>query len=203
MSRSPRIAGIVLAAGVSSRMGRPKQLLPFRGQTVLECVVDGALHSPLHKVVVVLGHKSESIRSLLAAKDVTVVLNPQYERGQGSSIKAGLRAVRGEVDAVLFLLGDQPLIARETIRSLIASYDRRPSPIVLPVYNGKRGNPALFDSLLFDRLESLPDETGARVLFQQYADQILNVPVFDPGIHFDIDTEQDFQALQKMERENS
>lgn len=199
MSRRPRVAGIVLAAGVSSRMGRPKQLLPFRGQTILECVVDGALRSPLDKVIVVLGHKFESLSSLLAERDATVVLNSRYERGQGSSVKAGLREVRGEVDAVLFLLGDQPLVTWKTIGRLIDSYGRRPSPIVLPIYNGKRGNPVLFDSLLFDRLASLPDEVGARVLFHQYADRILQVPVSDPGIHFDIDTEQDFQDLRKME----
>ncbi len=199
MNRFPRVAGIILAAGSSSRMGRPKQLLSFRESTVIECVADSALKSSLSKVVVVLGHREDEMRPLLAERDVTVVLNSDFKRGQSSSIQVGLDTVRHDVDAVLFLLGDQPLITPETIDCLLAAYAKSPGPIVMPLFNGKRGNPVLFDRQTFDRIDALSGDIGARVLFQEYADQIVEVPFHDPSVHFDIDTEQDYLLLKKME----
>ena len=199
MSRLPRVAGIILAAGSSSRMGRPKQLLSFREHTVIECIVDSALNSSLYKVVVVLGHRAEELRPLLTGRDVTVILNSDYKRGQSSSIQAGLEAVREEVDAALFLLGDQPLITPETIDSILSAYANSPGPIVMPLFDGRRGNPVLFDRQTFDRIDSLSGDTGARVLFQEYADHIVEVPLQDPSVHFDVDTEQDYMTLKKME----
>jgi molybdenum cofactor cytidylyltransferase len=180
-------------------MGRSKQLLPFRGSTVIECIVDSALKASLHKVVVVLGHKAEELRPLLTGHDVMVIHNSDYKRGQSSSIQAGLDAVREEVDAVLFLLGDQPLITPETIDSLLSAYASSPSPIVMPLFKGRRGNPVLFDRQTFERIDALTGDTGARVIFQEYADQIVEVPFHDSSVHFDIDTEQDYKALKKME----
>ena len=199
MSHLPKVAGIVLAAGSSSRMGRPKQLLPFRGQTVIECIVDSALKSSLYKVIVVLGHRADELRPLLTGHEVTVILNPDYKRGQSSSIQAGLQAVREEVDAVLFLLGDQPLITPETIDSILSAYESSSGPIVMPLFEGRRGNPVLFDRQTFERIESLSGDSGARALFLEYADQIVEVPFQDSSVHFDVDTEQDYRALKKME----
>jgi molybdenum cofactor cytidylyltransferase len=180
-------------------MGRPKQLLPFRGSTVIECIVDSALKTSLSKVVVVLGHRADELRPLLEKRDVTVVINPEYKRGQSSSIQVGLDAVRQDVDAVLFLLGDQPLITPETIDCLISAYASSSGPIVMPLFNGKRGNPVLFDRQTFERIDALKGDTGARVLFQEYAEQIVEVPFHDPSVRFDIDTEQDYLLLKKME----
>lgn len=195
MKHSPKVTGIILAAGASSRMGRTKQLLPFRGQTILEGVVDNALASSLHRVVVVLGHESETIEPLLASKDVAVIHNPHYEKGQSSSIKIGLRALTEEVDAALFLLGDQPLVTPEIINLILAAYETSPSPVVLPVSNGKRGNPALFSRETFPRLAALKEDCGARPLFEEYAERILKVPVSSTAIHFDVDTEEDYRKL--------
>ena len=199
MNRVSRVAGIILAAGSSSRLGRPKQLLPFRGQTVLECVVDSALASPLDKVVVVLGHQAEELNRLLTGRDLRVVFNSDYQKGQSSSIKAGLRAVREEVDAVLFLLGDQPLVSPKTIGLILSAYQSNPRPIVLPLFDGRRGNPVLFDHRTFARIAALAGDVGARVLFKEFAEQILEVPLLDSAIHLDIDTEQDYKALQEIE----
>lgn len=201
MNRFPRVTGIVLAAGAGSRMGRTKQLLPFRGRTVLECVVDSALASSLHRVIVVLGHQADVLAPLLKERDVTVVFNPFYSTGQSSSLKAGLHAVTEEAEAVLFLLGDQPLVTVETINSILLAYATSPaSPIVMPVFEGKRGNPALFSRQTFSRLEVLSEDRGARPLFEQYAGHILTVPVADSSIHFDVDTEEDYQRLLLLER---
>lgn len=194
---TPTVAGIVLAAGNGSRMGCTKQLLPFRGKTVLECVVDAALASCLSSVTVVIGHDAERIQSLLRARNVTTVLNPDYMSGQGSSTRAGTCALGDEVDAALFLLGDQPLVTPKLIDTVLDAYRAHRAPIVLPTYEGRRGNPALFDRETFPRLRSLSGGATARVLFDEFGPRILKVPVADPAIHFDIDTEEDYQRLRR------
>jgi molybdenum cofactor cytidylyltransferase len=200
MSRAFRVAGIVLAAGASSRMGgRTKQLLPFRGQSILECVVDSALASSLHRTLVILGYHAESLEPLLSNRDVTIVHNPDYASGQSTSVKAGLRALTEDSDAVLFLLGDQPLVTPAIINRILAAYATKPSPIVMPVCDGQRGNPVLFSRETFSRMAELSADCGARTLFEEYAERILKVPVADPFIHFDIDTEEDYRRLLSLE----
>ncbi|MBI2355065.1 MAG: molybdenum cofactor cytidylyltransferase [Deltaproteobacteria bacterium] len=189
------VAGIVLAAGEGSRMGRTKQLLPFRDRTMLECVVDSALASSLQRVIVVLGHQADAIEPLLKDREVTIALNPIYGKGQSTSLKAGLRALTEETEAALFLLGDQPLISTATINLILAAYEACPSPIVQPVFAGKRGNPVLFSRETFSRIEALNEDRGARSLFDEYAGRILTVPVSDPSIHLDVDTEEDYRRL--------
>lgn len=181
-------------------MGRTKQLLPFRGKTLLECVVESALSSSLHRVVVVLGHQADALDILLKNSAVDVVANPDYRLGQSSSLKAGLRAVSGETEAVLFLLGDQPLVSPALIDRIVTAYAESHSPIVLPVCDGRRGNPVLFSRETFARLELLKDDCGARPLFEEYANRLLAVPVTDHAIHFDIDTEEDYERLLREKR---
>lgn len=195
MSGLPRVAGIVLAAGASSRMGRTKQLLRFRGRTVLEWVVDQALDSRLHRVIVVLGHDAEAIEPLLRERQVTLVRNPRFHRGQSTSLQAGLGELGEESAAALFLLCDQPLITPAIIDRIVTSYQHSPHPIVLPVSAGRRGNPVLFDRETFARIEQLREDTGARPLFEEYAERLLKVPVDDSAIHLDIDTEEDYRRL--------
>ena len=108
MSGVRSVTGIILAAGEGSRMGRTKQLLPFRGLKILECVIDSALASTLDRVVVVLGHQAELLKPMLERKSVEVVVNPDYRVGQSSSLKVGLKALSEETDAVLFLLVGSP-----------------------------------------------------------------------------------------------
>lgn len=201
MSRVPRVTGIVLAAGRGRRMGQTKQLLPFQGQTILECVVDNALASKLHRIIVVLGYQADAVEPLMEGRDVTVAVNPSFENGQSSSLKSGLQAVTDEADAVLFLLGDQPLVTTGTINHILSAYGTSPaSPIVAPSFEGKRGNPVLFSRETFYRIESLSGDCGARPLFQEYSERILQVPVEDPCIHFDLDTEEDYRQLLQWER---
>ncbi len=201
MKCSPKVTGIILAAGASARMGRTKQLLPFRGQTILECVVDNALASTLRQVIVVLGHEFDVLAPLLKDRDVTVIHNPHYAKGQSSSTKIGLQALTEDVDAALFLLGDQPLVSPEIINQVLAAYEASSNPIVQPVFNEKRGNPVLFSRETFPRFATLKEDCGARPLFDVYAERILKVPVSNPAIHFDIDTEEDYRQLLLLESE--
>lgn len=199
MSSQPKVAGVILAAGEGTRMGRTKQLLPFRGKSILECVVDSALASSLHQTVVVLGHQADLLIPLLENRAVDTVVNSDYRLGQSSSLKAGLRAVNGDVEAVLFLLGDQPLVSPALIDRILAAYATSLNLIVMPVFDGKRGNPVLFSRETFCRFEALRDDCGARPLFEEYAGNILALTVCDQAIHFDIDTEDDYLRLLREE----
>jgi molybdenum cofactor cytidylyltransferase len=193
-----RVVGIVLAAGEGSRMGRTKQLLPFRGKTILQWVVDNALAASLHRVVVVLGHEADTLAPLLAGRDVDVVVNPDYRLGQSTSLKAGLSALTDETEAALFILGDQPLVSPRIMDAILAAYEASPSPIVLPVFEGRRGNPVLFSRETFPRIAALTADQGARPLFAEYEGRILPVEVSDPAIHLDIDTAEEYERLLRM-----
>ncbi len=200
MTYSPRVTGIILAAGEGSRMGKTKQLLPFRGKTILECTVESALASSLGQVIVVLGHRADLLKPLLEPTAVRIVINPRYREGQSSSLKAGLAAVSDDADAVLFLLGDQPLVTPALIDRILAAYRSSESPIVMPVHDGRRGNPVLFSRETFAGIQALSDDCGARPLFQEYAARLLTVAVDDPAIHFDVDTEEDYRRLLQWPR---
>jgi len=199
MNCLPNVVGVILAGGTGSRIGRVKQMLPFRGRTILECVIESAVASLLHRVVVVIGYRADLVEPMLVGRKITVVVNRDYESGQSYSIKAGLEALPEGTDAVLFMLGDQPLVAPATINKILEAYRMSKSLIVIPVFNRKRGNPVLFSRETFHRLETLAGDCGARPLFEEYAGRILEVPVEDGSIHFDIDTEEDYRLLIESE----
>ncbi len=194
---SVNVAGVILAAGTSSRVGQTKQLLPLNGKAILTHVIEAAIDSLLNRVILVLGHAAREIQQMLNYPEISIVYNPMYEKGQSYSIKYGLREVDRSADAVLFLLGDQPLVQPETINKLITAYAKKRSLIVLPTFQGRRGNPVLFDRRLFQRLKNLSGDSGGKELLEEYADQMSPVAVQDPGIHFDVDTHADYLELQK------
>ena len=194
---SANVAGVILDAGKSSRVGKIKQLLPLSGKAILSYVIEAAIASLLDKVILVLGHAAREIQQMLNYPEISIVYNPMYDRGQSYSVKYGLREVDRSVDAVMFLLADQPLVQPETINKLITAYAEERSLIVLPTFQGKRGNPVLFDRRLFQRLKNLSGDSGGKDLIDEYNDQISKVAVQDPGIHFDVDTQADYLKLQE------
>lgn len=193
-----RVAGIVLAAGEGRRMGRLKQSLPICGKTMLETMVDTALASSLQRVVVVLGHRAELLAPLLDKRPVTVVINREYREGQASSLKAGLRALTPEIDAAMFLLGDQPLVSRETLDAIVTAYLKTTTPIIAPFCGGRRGNPVLFGKETFPLIEDLQGDAGARGILIEHPEMVMPLPVEDTGIHFDVDTEEDYRRLLEI-----
>jgi molybdenum cofactor cytidylyltransferase len=197
--RDCRVAGVILAAGSSSRLGETKQLLAFKETTLLGQVVENATGSRLSEVVVVLGHAAGRIQEAVRLGGVRVVVNDAHEQGQSTSLKAGLSAVAKDANAVMFILGDQPLIGPGVIDALIEEYCRTRAAIVLPTWRGKRGNPVVVDHVLFPRIASLTGDTGARVLFKEYAGQIQEIEVEDDSIHFDLDTWEDYRDLLARE----
>lgn len=203
ISPSPKVSGIILAAGKAERMDKAKQLLPFRGTTILGQVSKNASESSLHEVLVVLGYAAEEIRQVIDFGRAQIVINPNYADGQSASLKAGLSAILDESVAALFLLGDQPLIGAEVIDAILERYRVAPAPIVIPTYSGTRGNPVLIDRALFPRIKSLKGDVGARVLFDEYADQLQEIEMGNEYLAFGVDTRGDYTRLIEMERETA
>ncbi len=200
MIASPKkIAGIILAAGTSSRMGRTKQMLPYKETTVLGTVIKCALASDLDKVILVLGHDAKAIRDQLDGQldleKVEILINPHYRQGQSTAIVAGTNKLPGDTDAAMFLLGDQPMVSKDLINLIVRKADKNTGRILIPYYKSQRGNPVTFDKTLFPELVSLKADTGARVLFKKHAADISRIEVDDPGILTDIDTPEDYDAL--------
>ncbi|MCF8107336.1 MAG: molybdenum cofactor cytidylyltransferase [Desulfohalobiaceae bacterium] len=194
------VAGIILAAGRSSRMGRVKQILPWQGSTILGEVLRQARLSCLNPLTVVLGHEAGRITREVDLKGARVAINPDFAKGQSSSLQAGLDQLPESVQAALFLLGDQPLVSAAVIDRLVRKYHELKSPLLIPVYQGRRGNPVLIERKLFPELMRLQGDTGARVLFEEHADSIHEVQVSEKGILQDIDTWAQYQELFGQEK---
>ncbi|GAB4528145.1 MAG: molybdenum cofactor cytidylyltransferase [Anaerolineae bacterium] len=187
-----RVGAVILAAGASTRFGRPKQLLPWWGDTLLGHVTDVVLASGADPVVLVLGHQADACRAALGQRPVRVLVNPDWAEGQSTSVRAGLSALPANVSAALFLLADQPGITPAVIDALIQHHQATLAPVVWPEYQGRRGNPVLFDRVTFPDLMRLTGDTGGRPVLESYAMHAVRVPVSTPGILFDIDTPDDY-----------
>ena len=196
-----RIAGIILAAGTGTRMGKLKQLLPFRGKPILACPLDQGSAAGLSPVILVLGHEAETVKKSIGKTKADILVNPDYAGGMASSVVAGVRRLDAhpQVKGALFLLGDQPLVSRAVIRDIIKTAEKHPDRIIIPVFQGKRGNPVYFGRCFFDDLKTLSGDTGGRSLFRQFPEAVLEVPVETDAILTDIDTPEDYNALCQKE----
>jgi molybdenum cofactor cytidylyltransferase len=190
-----RIAAIVLAAGKSERMGRPKALLPLRGRTFLENILRAISHSSIGQTIVVAGHHKEEIEGMVGRD--RCVFNPDYEQGMITSIQTGIRALSPEIDGAMLFLVDHPLIDSETIDALIKPL--RPGHIVLPVYLGRRGHPVLFSAGILQEILALPSTEGANIVVRKDPSRIIEVSLDTPGILVDIDTPEQFAKLLEEE----
>lgn len=191
------ITGLVLAAGQSKRMGRPKMLLPFRNKTVIESVLNESLQSNLDKVLVVLGGDRESICKQIQSLPVETCFNPDYRQGMLSSVQAGLRNLPAETDAVCLILGDQPQIQAAVIDQLIKVFDKSKQNILIPEFNNRRGHPVLFSASYIDEIFTLNQNIGLRELMQRHRDDILELNIQAPEILEDLDTPEDYERLKK------
>jgi molybdenum cofactor cytidylyltransferase len=195
------VAGIVLAAGESTRMGRPKQLLPAGGGTLLERILDEALRSDLDEVILVLGHLFEDIRTVLGQvlehPKLKVIENRQYKQGISSSIIAGLSEVEESHDHVMILLADMPHIDANLIDLLVRRYIDSRLPLGAIKLKTKRTHPVIFSRKLFHELHNLKGDVGARDLFKKYADQVCLVEPEGFYDDRDIDTLEDHTKYRK------
>ncbi len=198
MPESPalRFGTVILAAGASTRLGSPKQLLPVGGVPLLLRAVDAALASEAWPVVVVLGAHAEKIRPILARRPVLVVENPTWAEGMASSLRTGITTLQQfsrTLDAALIALCDQPAFSVAEIEQLVAAQRTTRRSIVAARYGGHHGAPALFLRAHFPALAALTGEEGARTLLHQYAAEVAAVDL--PALALDVDTPADVAAL--------
>ena len=190
-----QVAAIVLAAGGSERMGQPKQLLPIGGQPMVRLVTEAVAATGLAQVVVVTGADAEAVEAALAGLPADIVANESWAEGMSSSMRAGLRALRPGIQAVLLVLGDQPALTTDLLQLLVARYRATGAPIVAPFYHGQRGNPVLFDRVLFPELLAVEGDRGGRLLIVRHEEQVEWVKVDDPAVIMDIDSPEDYEEI--------
>ncbi len=194
---SPRIAALVLAAGQSRRMGDANKLLsPVDGRPMVAHAVDAALASRADPVVVVTGHEAEQVANALADRTVTRVHNPDYAAGLSRSLQAGLAALPTDIDGVVICLGDMPRVSAAVIDRLVAAFSPLEGRgIVVPTHEGRRGNPLIWARAYFAEMASLDGDVGARPLLRRHGDQVAEVPVDDPAVLLDVDTQAMLRAV--------
>ncbi len=190
------IAGIILAAGASSRMGSPKALLDYRGETFIQRLVR-VLSAVCDPVIVVLGYHADALRP--AVPDATVVVNPAPERGQLSSLQTGLAALPADAEGFLFTPVDSPAVEIATVERLAAEFRRRDPAIqlVIPRYQGQRGHPVFATRAIANELSALPLTAQARDVIHGHVSETLYIDVNDPRILTDIDDREAYRRLSE------
>ena len=197
-----KISGIILAAGLSTRMGEPKQLLPFGNSTIIETVVDNMLGAKLETVIVVIGHEAEKIRTHIQHKPIVTVFNPDYREGMLTSAQCGVASLPESADAFALTLVDAPFITSELVNRVIDAYNETDRGIAVPSYDYRRGHPVIFNRRYADTILALDEESGGvRSLFKRYADDIHYVIVNTDHVLRDIDYREDYEkALREIGR---
>jgi molybdenum cofactor cytidylyltransferase len=188
---------IVLAAGAATRMGRLKQLLPFRGETLLRHAIAQIREAGFHRIVVVLGAQSETVAASLAGLSLELVTNPQWPAGMGSSLGVGLQQALATEEplGVAVLLGDQPLVRAAHLQKMRELFAGDPERVVAAEYSGRLGVPAFFGRMWFDALRALPPDAGAAKLLNSGI-PVTRFPL--PEAAFDLDTPADLEKLSAL-----
>lgn len=192
--RAPRIAGIVLAGGTSSRMGRNKLIETVRGKPLIARAVDAAAASRLDPILVVTGHQADKIAAALAGSRAALVHNERFAEGLSSSLRAGLAAVPEDCDGAMILLGDMPDITHGLIDRLIAAFD--PGAICVAATGKRRGHPVLWARRFFGELMRVTGDKGARDVMQAHGDQVLEIEAGNDAPLADIDTVEALAAYR-------
>ncbi len=197
-ARAPRVAAVVLAAGMSSRMGGANKLLQeIGGQSMIRRSVEAVLGSAATPVIVVTGRDEGAIRSSLDGLDVAFAHNPDFAAGMAGSLKAGIAAVPPSADAAVVALGDMPFVTAHHLDRLIAAYDEDEGrTICIPTHDGKWGNPVLWSRRYFAEMMQITGDKGARELLHAYADKLCEVPMDDTGVLRDFDTPEAFETAR-------
>jgi molybdenum cofactor cytidylyltransferase len=176
------LAAVILAAGESRRMGSPKALVPFRGISFVQHLVNATNHSRIGVQRIVLGAEAEQIRPLLGVDPAMIVVNPEWENGQLSSIQEGIRSLPDGTEGVIICPVDHPLVSANLISQLIRHFDAGGKLVVLPAFRGKRGHPVIFRAGLYGELLSAPADVGARHVVWAHTQEIEEVPTEEEGV---------------------
>lgn len=198
------IVAVILSAGESSRMGRPKALLPVEGTSFVERIVTALKTTSVGKIVLVLGHNAEEMKGRLGHLPVEIVINSQYQKGQLSSLVAALRYLQsqeqaGEVDGVLVHLVDHPYLNPALVDLMVERFYGSKKSIVIPRYKGRRGHPVIFAGSLFPDLIAAPLESGAKAVVHAHRNETLEIDTEDEGVTIDIDTPEEYRQHVRRE----
>jgi molybdenum cofactor cytidylyltransferase len=187
---------IVLAAGSSSRLGQPKQLVKLGGRPVLHTVVSNAVAVAGQSVTVVLGAHAQDLTRLLAHSPASVIVNRHWEEGMASSLRCGLAAIPSTCSAALVMLGDQVAVSADDLKRLVNAWKGHDAVIAASVYQGHVGVPAIFPQWCFTELRELRGDRGARIVLERHAHRLAHVPM--PNAAIDLDTPEDLAALTEQ-----
>jgi len=187
------LAAVILSGGSSSRMGSPKALLPYQGRPFLEHLLDISRHPKIGTRRIVLGAHAEPIAKAVALDPNEIVINDDWEKGQLSSLQAAIRSLPAGTDGLLLFLIDHPLITGELVDGLIQCFYETRAPVVLPVFEGKRGHPVIFSAELYGELENAPVEVGARSVVWAHKDQMAEFPTTEEGCILNLNDPNTFE----------
>ena len=193
------IAVIIIAAGASRRMGQPKQLLPYKGQTLLSYITKCAIASSCNPVRVILGANAEKIEPEIVSLPIQIIKNNKWDEGISSSIRCGISYIQKQylnLDGVVFLTCDQPFVSAELIEQLINTHNSTNKPIIASQYGGTLGIPALFSRTFFSALMKLQGDRGAKRIINKYPDLVYVIDF--PQGKIDLDTLENYQQLISM-----
>jgi molybdenum cofactor cytidylyltransferase len=197
-----KIAGMIFAAGESTRMGRDKALLDFQGSTFLNRLIS-LLLPRVDPLIVVLGYHAEPIRKTISAdpSQVQVVINEQYKQGMLSSFQAGIRALPADALAALFTLVDHPAVRASTLDGLIERFEREQPLLVIPRHQEQRGHPVVASRAILDEVLALPPGASAKNVIRAHRPKTVFVDVDDPGVVTDVDSPAAYEELQRSLQE--
>jgi molybdenum cofactor cytidylyltransferase len=195
LAGSVMIVAVVLSAGESSRMGRPKALLPIDGQTFIERIVAALKQTKVGKIIVILGHNARELEAKISHLPVQILINTDYKQGQLSSLQLAVRDLQADADCdgMLVHLVDHPYLAPALVQEMIRRFYETKKRIIVPRYHGKRGHPVIFSNALFGELLSAPMAEGAKAVVIAHRDETLEIDTQEEGIAVDIDTPELYQ----------
>ena len=198
--QATRVAAVVLAAGMSRRMGTPtpKQLLRLGGKSLLERTLNNVRGSGVDEIVLVLGASADEVRRQLATDGLRVVVNPDFQQGMGTSLRVGLAAVSASIQGAFIVVADQPFVCSSTLDEMIAYRHKHAPQILIPVFRGFRGNPVLLDRSVFPELMNLTGDIGCRAIFGSHTESIHKLAVDDARILLDIDSAEDWERFNSL-----
>ena len=189
------IVAVVLSAGESSRMGRPKALLPIDGQTFIERIVAALKQTKVGKIIVILGHNFRELEAKISHLPVQILINTDYKQGQLASLQLAVRDLQADADCdgMLVHLVDHPYLAPALVQEMIRRFYETKKRIIVPRYHGKRGHPVIFSNALFSELLSAPVAEGAKAVVNAHRAETLEIDTQEEGIAVDIDTPELYQ----------
>ena len=179
-------------------MGEPKQLLTLEGQPMVRRVTEAVCAAKLAQVVVVVGAHARAIEQAISGLEVDLVVNAAWPEGMSTSVRAGIGALHPEIAAALLVLADQPALTPSLVQTLVTRYRTTRARIVAPFHEGRRGNPVLFDRTLFPELLAVEGDQGGRAVIAHNRDDVEQVQIQNPRTFMDVDTRQDYEAMQTL-----